>query len=81
MKKNKITKIIAFIALFWIIIWIIWTWILIIFWEETNIKNSEETTENEFKNLIKSQTWINMNYGSWNIESSNSWSIILEETR
>lgn len=69
MKKNKITKIIAFIALFWIIIWIVWTWALIIFWNN----KSEKITQSQLQDLIKSQSWIVTNYNSWTntINTSN----------
>jgi len=48
MKKNTTIKIFAFLALFWIIASIIWTWILIFFWGNWEItwNNYEITTEN-----------------------------------
>jgi preprotein translocase subunit SecG len=49
-KKNIAVKIMAFLALFWIIASIIWTWILVIMWDNyeeeqvLNIKDLEEIT-------------------------------------
>ncbi len=41
MKKNIAVKVVAFLALFWIIISVVWTWILILLWDnnqaETNL--------------------------------------------
>ena len=79
MKKNKTSKIIAFIALFWIIIWIIWTWILIIFWNQNTINNSEWITEEQLQELIRSQSWMIINNEQWDT-NINSWKIILEKT-
>ena len=45
MRKNKWIKIMAFLALFWIIIWIIWTGLLIIFESINNNVEIELTPE------------------------------------
>ena len=56
-KKNTITKIMAFLALFWIIIWIIWTWLLIIFsgWNTTKQTVTAEQFL-EMQELINAQS-------------------------
>lgn len=52
MKKNKWIKIMAFLALFWIIIWIVWTWLLIILEKTNNSDNIEqEITPEQLKQL------------------------------
>ena len=45
MKKNKTVKIMAIFALFWIIIWVVWTGILIL----TSPKVETEKNENVYK--------------------------------
>jgi len=55
MKKNKVTKIIAFFALFWIIIWIIGTGLLIIF-SNTSSEVPQELTQEQIQQLINSQS-------------------------
>ena len=42
--KNKLTKIMAAVALFWIIISMIWTWLIVIF-SESNTNQVELTQE------------------------------------
>ncbi len=72
-KKNTITQIMAFLALFWIIIWIIWTWLLIIFsgWNTTEqtvtaeqflemqevINSKSEVIVKEVENNTETLTW------------------------
>jgi len=71
MKKNKVTQIIAAFALFWIIIWIVWTWLLVLF-SNNQPYNSEVTlTPEQIQELIKSQsgaiagTGITIETNSW----------------
>ena len=72
-KKNTITQIVAFLALIWIVIWIIWTWILVYFsgWISSN---HEVITENQYLDL---QDIINEETGSVLEVQSGS---IIEET-
>lgn len=64
-KKNRITQIMAILALFWIIIWIIGTWLLFIF------SGSENSNYNlNKKQLMELQNYINTL--SWSIETM-SW--------
>lgn len=78
-KKNKMTKIMAILALFWIIIWIVWTWILIIvnWWKSSN---TEQTlTPEQYKDiqkLIKSQWWTWSLDNTWTT-TSKTWSTTL----
>jgi len=52
MKKKSWIRIIAFLTLFGIIIWIIWTWILIIFSQGTNTNNDENITSKDLQEII-----------------------------
>ena len=58
-KKNKMTQIMALLALFWIIIWIVGTGLLIIF--SGNNTSTEETITAEqyleLQKLIEAQSW------------------------
>lgn len=56
MKKNAMTKIIAGLAFFWILLSIVWTGLLIIFNEP---QTQEFTAEQiaEIQKMIDSQTW------------------------
>lgn len=67
-KWNKIVKIMAVLALFWIIIWIVWTGLLIMFWGNQGYDSSENLSPEQYLDL---QNIINTN--SWTI---NTWSII-----
>jgi preprotein translocase subunit SecG len=74
MAKNKWTKIMAFLALFWIIIWIVWTWVLMIF--SNNNTNEQQTLTQEqyieLQKLIEAQSWVildeNIETLSWETE-------------
>lgn len=63
MKKNKLTQIVAFFALFWIIISLVWTWLLVIFWPKNtttnNTKENNLTPEQikQIQDMIKAQSW------------------------
>jgi hypothetical protein len=74
-KKDKWIKIIAVFALFWIIIWMIGTWILIIFnwWQkQTNEKNLTEEQYKQIQDMIKAQWWTWVLVNSW---VTNTWTI------
>lgn len=79
-KKDKWMKIMAFLALFWIIIWIIWTWLLIIFNWWQSVETEQTLTPEQYQQLqemIKSQWW------SWTLNNTwttNTWSISLSWT-
>jgi hypothetical protein len=55
MSKKKWTKIVAFIALLWIIIWIVGTWLLIIFGNNYEAPSPELSPE-QLQKLIESET-------------------------
>ena len=58
-KKNKWIQIMAFLALFWITIWIVWTWVLVLFsWNNTS---SEQTLSPE--QYLELQEYINSQSG------------------
>jgi len=65
-KRNKWVKIMAFLALFWIIIWIVWTGLLIIFSDETSYQQEDISTQDylDLQELI----------------DTNSWNIVIEDT-
>ena len=65
-KRNKWVKIMAFLALFWIIIWIVWTGLLIIFSGETSYQQEDISTQD----YLDLQELIDTN--SWNIVIENS---------
>lgn len=66
MKKNITVKIFAFLALFWIVISIIWTWIMIFLWgNSTNTEKQDSLTQEDLQKMID----------SWKIKITNSWSI------
>jgi len=57
MKRNMTVKIFAFLALFWIIVSVIWTWIIFFMWSSYN---KEITTQEQpvfDVNNIKTWTW------------------------
>jgi len=56
----------AFLALFWIIIWIVWTGLLIIFSDETSYQQEDISTQDylDLQELI----------------DTNSWNIVIEDT-
>ncbi len=60
-KKNRFVTIMAFLALFWIIIWIVWTGILIIFSDWNNTPSEQTLTPEQYAEL---QEMINTNSGS-----------------
>jgi hypothetical protein len=68
MKKNITVKIFAFLALFWIIASVIWTWIMVFFGNDII---SETQTEK-----ILTQKEIDKIISEWNIKIANSWSTI-----
>jgi len=76
MKNNFATKFMAFFALFWIIIWVVWTGILIMyelyFSENTNnITNVEGLNPEQLNKILESMTWSTNS--TWiSIENINS---------
>lgn len=68
------TQIMAFLALFWIIIWILGTWLLIIFWGQNT--SSQTLTQEEYEQLqqlINSQSWV-IESSTW-VTSNSTWII------
>lgn len=84
MKRETISKIMAIIALIWISIGIVWTWVLVLFWGEWNTSQNNITKDNiqkmidEWKIKISDSSWntqtwaININSETWVVQS-NSW--------
>lgn len=82
MKKNTITKVIAGLAFFWIVLSILWTWLLIIFSEP---QTQEFTAEQiaEIQKMMESQTWATSHSGEVIVPELNVSNEleILEETK
>jgi len=77
-KQNKAVKIMAFLALLWIIASILWTWILIMFWWN---QTSQEVSPEEYmniQNMINAQSWVIIN--TWSIENTSTWMQIISDT-
>jgi hypothetical protein len=79
MKKKMLPKIMAFIALFWIIISFIWVWILSILSPgKTNNNTNTTMTKEELEEFVrnyKTSSWT-IKTSSWNINIlTNSWII------
>lgn len=78
-KREKKIKIMAWIALFWIIISIIWTWLIVIFswWLWNNSSQTISTEElNKLQQLINAQSWsLNNTWTTSNIENISTWII------
>jgi len=81
MKKTSWTKIMAILALFWILISIIWTWALIIYdiytWWTNNWNQQQEITKEQLNALLKAYSWSLTS--SW-ITVVNSWTVINQDT-
>lgn len=62
-RKNVWAKLMALFALFGILVWIIWTWVLIIFelYFQDNTQIEQELTQEQLEELLKaysgSLTW------------------------
>ena len=58
----------AFLALFWIVIWIIWTWVLVLFSWKSNSSNEQTISPEQYlelQNLINAQTWTIIDTATW----------------
>jgi len=73
MKKNSMAKIMAFMALFWITIWIVGTWLLVIFsWSNGTVNTQEkQLTQDELQKIINSNQSNDTLNWSWD---TNTWS-------
>jgi len=66
----------AFLALFWIVIWIIWTWALVLFnWNNNNTEQKTLTAEQyaQLQQLLESQTWTNIDSEMKVINETLTW--------
>lgn len=81
MRKNIMSKIFAFLALFWIIIWIVWTGILFFMSPNTTNNSNINLTSEELQKLIQSWTWVQLDNSieeiidSWTVEETQTWSM------
>jgi hypothetical protein len=78
-KQKKWVKIMAFLALFWITIWIIWTWVLVLFsWNNTTPSNTQTLSAEDYAKLqemIESQSWITAESQVEIINNTLTWTI------
>ncbi len=83
MAKKRWAQIVAFLALFWIIIWIVGTSLLFIFGWDNNQEKVELTPEQyaELQKLIEEQA-LTPEASSWTIleETTSTWEIVEEKT-
>lgn len=80
-KQKKSVKIMAILALFWIIVWIIWTGILIIFSSQNS--NEQTLTEEQYLDIqkyINSQTWSVDGIETINLTWSTEENIIINDS-
>jgi len=74
MKKKSTAKIVAFLALFWIILWIVWTWVLVIFsWNNWSVNNNSEKKQLTQKDLQKIINNGKINTNEKWLENTNTW--------
>lgn len=68
---QKWAKIMATLALLWIIISIIWTWLMVIVWNNSNNSEIELTPEQiaEIQTMINSQSW---NTSTWELNQTGT---------
>jgi len=75
-KQKKWVKIMAFLALFWIIIWIVWTWVLVLFSSTNNTTNEQTLSAEEYaqlQQLLESQSWTNIDSQTEIITETLTW--------
>ena len=71
MKKNRTIQLVAGFALFWIFIWIIWTWVLVLFSNNNSYDSEIKLTPEQIQELINSQsgviqwTWVTLSTNTW----------------
>lgn len=72
-KKNRIIKIMAFLALFWIIIWIVGTWVLVLLgnWNTSTKQTLTEDEYLELQELINSQSGNTTEENTWTLDTEN----------
>lgn len=81
MAKKVVVKVFAFLALFWILIWIVGTSILF-FLDPNNGEQEKILTPEELQKLINSWTWVEIDdniedmINSWSIENAETGSIL-----
>lgn len=65
--KNRYVQIVALFALFWIIIWIVWTWVLMLFngQKSTGEQTISPEQQLELQNLMNSQSGNTVDTGTW----------------
>ena len=68
---QKWAKIMASLALLWIIISILWTWLMVIVWNNKNTSETELTPEQiaEIQSMINSQSW---NTSTWELNQTGT---------
>ena len=79
-KKNMMSQVMAWLALFAIVIWIVGTWILVIFssWQDSwyghgwsyGDENTPQLTQEELQRIIEQSS---VNVSSVEVEATGSW--------
>ena len=82
MKKNITIKIFAFLALFWIIVSVVWTGIMMFMWGNEVVQEEQVFTQEDLQKLIDSWEIKISNSGSvtWSWEVTWTWEIEIIET-
>lgn len=76
-KNNLAAKIFAILALFWIFISIVSTWILFIFWNTNENQIEKELTKEQLDDIIKN---YNLSSNTWTINSTWATNILDDES-
>lgn len=80
MKRDTLSKIMAVLALIWITIWVVWTWLMAILWWETSspIETTQKITNEDIQKMI--DEWkIKTVDSSWASESWNTNTWVIED--
>jgi len=64
MKKNKTAKVMAILALLWIVISVVWTGILVFTSSNSNNQEAKQLTNKQIQDLLK-QNKVNIKTLSW----------------
>lgn len=73
MKRKIFAKVVAIIALFAILLWVIWTWALLVY-EWVNNTDNIWITKEQLDELIKSYSWnLSSSWVEYIEENSLSW--------
>ncbi len=76
-RQKKWVKIMAFFALFWITISLIWTWVLVLLsWNNTDSSNEQKISAEQYaqlQQLLESQSWTIIDTQTETITETLTW--------